>query len=105
MQMINLMEGCFDKFYLSKYNIRDEMWPLTLSKYSTTFGNLLLKCIFIHEGQRNACFFYKAMYLPLYVKKICYIYNGKQITCHSVFTFFIAITIIEGIEMIENISV
>lgn len=64
MQMINLMEGCLDKFYLSKYNIRDEMWPLTLSKYSTTFGNLLLKCIFIHEGQRTACFFLESNVPP-----------------------------------------
>lgn len=56
MQMINLMEECFDKFYLSKYNIRNEMWPLPLSKYSATFGSPLLTCIFIHEGQGTACF-------------------------------------------------
>jgi hypothetical protein len=49
--------------------------------------------------------FYKVICLPLSVKKICYICNGKQITCRSVFTFFIAITIIEGVGMIENISV
>lgn len=49
--------------------------------------------------------FYKVIYLPLSVREIRYSYNGKQITCRSVFTFFIAITIIEGIEMIENTSV
>lgn len=56
MQMINLMEVCLEEFYHPKYNIKNEIWPLILRKYSATFGSLPLKCVFIHEGRGNACF-------------------------------------------------